>query len=69
MSEEQASTNSESPLRSGLSALESRRSTALMGGGERRIKSQRDRGKLTARDRLGMLFDGGSFTEKSSRVK
>ena len=68
MSQDQASTNSESPLRSGLSALESRRSTALMGGGERRIKSQRDRGKLTARGRLGMLFDGGSFTEIDSFV-
>lgn len=43
--------------------MESRRSTAKLGGGERRIESQQKRGKLTARERLAKLFDNGSFTE------
>ncbi len=46
-----------------LSALESRRTTAKLGGGERRIESQKKRGKLTARERLAKLFDDGNFTE------
>ena len=46
-----------------LSALESRRTTAKLGGGERRIESQKKRGKLTARQRLAKLFDDGNFTE------
>ena len=46
-----------------LSALESRRATAKLGGGERRIESQKKRGKLTARERLAKLFDDGNFTE------
>ena len=46
-----------------LSALESRRATAKLGGGERRIESQKKRGKLTARQRLAKLFDDGNFTE------
>lgn len=46
-----------------IRSLERRRASAMQGGGERRIKSQRDRGKLTARDRLSKLFDDGSFTE------
>ena len=46
-----------------LSALASRRATAKLGGGERRIESQQKRGKLTARERLSKLFDDGNFTE------
>ncbi len=46
-----------------LSALESRRASAKLGGGERRIESQQKRGKLTARERLSKLFDDGKFTE------
>ena len=37
-----------------------------MGGGERRVTAQHDRGKLTARERLSRLFDNGSFTEIDS---
>lgn len=33
------------------------------GGGEARIKAQHDKGKLTARDRIGVLLDEGSFRE------
>ena len=60
------STANGSSIRSSLQALEDRRSSALMGGGERRVNSQRERGKLTARDRLGKLFDDGVFTEFDS---
>ena len=60
------STANGSSIRSSLEALEDRRSSALMGGGARRVNSQRERGKLTARDRLGKLFDGGAFTEFDS---
>ena len=37
--------------------------TALQGGGQDRIKAQHDKGKLTARERINLLLDEGSFTE------
>ena len=43
--------------------LEERRASARMGGGERRIEAQHKRGKLTARERLELLMDKGSFEE------
>jgi len=43
--------------------LEVRRAKARMGGGERRIDAQHKRGKLTARERLALLLDDGSFEE------
>ena len=36
---------------------------ALLGGGEERIKSQHKKGKLTARERILLLVDEGSFQE------
>ena len=36
---------------------------ALLGGGEKRIQSQHEKGKLTARERLDILLDKGSFQE------
>jgi len=36
---------------------------AKAGGGEKRIQQQHDSGKLTARERLGLLFDPGTFQE------
>lgn len=36
---------------------------SLMGGGQRRIDTQHKRGKLTARERLLLLLDEGSFRE------
>lgn len=36
---------------------------ALQGGGHERIKAQHERGKLTARERLEILFDPGTFEE------
>jgi len=43
--------------------LEEKREAARQGGGERRIKAQHAKGKLTARERLDVLLDEGSFEE------
>ena len=43
--------------------LEARRDEARMGGGQARIDAQHARGKLTARERLELLLDPGSFEE------
>lgn len=40
-----------------------RRAEAMAGGGERRVAAQHDKGKLTARERLDVLLDAGSFEE------
>jgi acetyl-CoA carboxylase carboxyltransferase component len=39
------------------------RAEAKLGGGEKRIKAQHDKGKLTARERIEILLDEGSFEE------
>ena len=46
-----------------IQELERRRAAARLGGGERRIATQHAKGKLTARERLELLFDEGSFEE------
>jgi propionyl-CoA carboxylase beta chain len=46
-----------------LQQLENHRSTARMGGGERRVAAQHSKGKLTARERIELLLDEGSFEE------
>ena len=46
-----------------LAELEERRAEARLGGGERRIDAQHGRGKLTARERIDVLLDAGSFEE------
>ncbi|TGD44169.1 acyl-CoA carboxylase subunit beta [Pseudotabrizicola sediminis] len=46
-----------------LAQLESRRDTARQGGGPRRIDAQHAKGKLTARERIDLLLDEGSFEE------
>ncbi|MEI2384100.1 acyl-CoA carboxylase subunit beta [Breoghania sp. JC706] len=46
-----------------LAELERRRDVARLGGGERRIEAQHKRGKLTARERIDVLLDEGSFEE------
>ncbi|MEO0289322.1 MAG: acyl-CoA carboxylase subunit beta [candidate division WOR-3 bacterium] len=43
--------------------LKNRREKALLGGGEERIKKQHEKGKLTARERINLLLDEGSFEE------
>ena len=46
-----------------LEQLEARRAVARLGGGQRRIDAQHTRGKLTARERIELLLDEGSFEE------
>jgi propionyl-CoA carboxylase beta chain len=46
-----------------LNELERRRSVARLGGGQARIDAQHKRGKLTARERIDLLMDHGSFEE------
>ncbi|HDZ82673.1 MAG TPA: acyl-CoA carboxylase subunit beta [Roseobacter sp.] len=46
-----------------LEQLEDRRSQARLGGGQSRIDAQHARGKLTARERIDLLVDEGSFEE------
>jgi propionyl-CoA carboxylase beta chain len=46
-----------------LEELDHRRADARLGGGKRRIDSQHAKGKLTARERLEVLLDEGSFEE------
>jgi acetyl-CoA carboxylase carboxyltransferase component len=51
------------PLRSLVDDLHERREQARLGGGEERIARQHEQGKLTARERLALLIDEGTFTE------
>ena len=46
-----------------LAELEARRAAARAGGGARRIAAQHAKGKLTARERVELLLDEGSFEE------
>ncbi|WP_322893803.1 MULTISPECIES: acyl-CoA carboxylase subunit beta [unclassified Yoonia] len=46
-----------------LQELEDRRAAARLGGGEKRIAAQHSKGKLTARERIDLLLDEGSFEE------
>jgi propionyl-CoA carboxylase beta chain len=46
-----------------LADLDRRREEASSGGGETAIAKQHDRGKLTARERIDLLLDDGSFVE------
>ena len=52
-----------------LAELEQRRARALLGGGERRIEAQHAKGKLTARERIELLLDAGSFEEFDAFVE
>ncbi|MFC7411769.1 acyl-CoA carboxylase subunit beta [Hydrogenophaga atypica] len=46
-----------------LQQLEAKRAAARLGGGEKRIAAQHAKGKLTARERLEVLLDEGTFEE------
>ncbi len=46
-----------------LNELEKYRNESIMGGGQARIDKQHEKGKLTARERLNILFDEGTFVE------
>ena len=44
------------------------RAQAKLGGGQRRIEQQHSRGKLTARERIALLLDEGTFEEWDPEV-
>lgn len=46
-----------------IKELQDKIEEAKLGGGEKRIQSQHDKGKLTARERIELLLDKGSFQE------
>ncbi|MQG47353.1 MAG: methylmalonyl-CoA carboxyltransferase, partial [SAR202 cluster bacterium] len=46
-----------------LDELKSKRKDALLGGGLKKIESQHQKNKLTARERLQKLFDSNTFNE------
>ncbi|MDB4655964.1 acyl-CoA carboxylase subunit beta [Flavobacteriales bacterium] len=46
-----------------IEALKAKEAQAKLGGGEKRIESQHAKGKLTARERIALLMDQGSFEE------
>ena len=52
-----------------LEDLQNRKAEALAGGGEKRIEAQHERGKLTARERIEILLDEGTFEELDPLVK
>ncbi|MDE2230164.1 MAG: acyl-CoA carboxylase subunit beta [Alphaproteobacteria bacterium] len=50
-------------MRDILRRLEEKREAARKGGGEKRVAQQHEKGKLTARERLELLFDPSTFEE------
>jgi propionyl-CoA carboxylase beta chain len=50
-------------MRDILDQLAQKRAAARAGGGQRRVEAQHAKGKLTARERLEILLDEGSFEE------
>jgi len=46
-----------------IKQLEAKREQARLGGGQKRISAQHGKGKLTARERIELLLDEGSFEE------
>ena len=56
-------------MREKLRELEERRREAEKGGGEERLERQHDKGKLSARERLDLLLDEGTFVEQDRFVE
>ena len=50
-------------MQSILEQLEKKRALARLGGGQKRIDAQHSKGKLTARERIELLLDEGTFEE------
>ena len=59
----QAEMKKEVAMKDILQELEDRRGAARLGGGQKRIDAQHSKGKLTARERVELLLDEGSFEE------
>lgn len=51
-----------------IKKLEEKVAQAKLGGGEKRIASQHKKGKLTAKERIDLLLDAGSFQEMGMLV-
>ena len=56
-------------MKNKLDELSKLKEEAKLGGGQERIKSQHEKGKLTARERIELLVDEGSFEEVDMFVK
>ncbi len=56
-------------MSSNIAELEKRREAARMGGGQKRIDAQHSKGRLTARERVSVLLDEGSFEELDMYVE
>ena len=56
-------------MKNKIEELKKLREKAKLGGGKARIKAQHDKGKLTARERIELLVDEGSFDEIDAFVK
>src|SRR6266436_3100626 len=50
-------------MREKLDLLQQKRAEAALGGGAERIAAQHEKGKMTARERLDVLLDAGTFVE------
>lgn len=56
-------TSNDQILKKKFEELEKKNTESLLGGGEKRIQQQHAKGKLTARERIHLLLDEGSFEE------
>ena len=64
-----AKTSSTEPgIQAKFDELEKKNQEALAGGGEKRVAQQHAKGKLTARERIALLLDEGSFEEMGKFV-
>ena len=63
MSDDASTETPTSLLRPLVEDLEARRAKAMLGGGEEKIAKQHEREKLTARERVALLIDEGTFVE------
>lgn len=50
-------------------SLKKKREESLLGGGKKRIESQHKKGKLTARERVNLLLDPGTFVEYGAFIE
>ena len=55
-------------MKNRIEELEEKTALAQLGGGQARIDAQHKRGKLTARERIALLMDEGSFEEIGALV-
>ena len=52
-----------------LKELKEKKDKLKMGGGKKKLETQHAKGKLSARERLDILLDKGSFTEINGLIK